>query len=75
MMRRSSLLGAVVALGLVAAGVLVGVAIHELQYAAKHPHSYGPAHVIAWTAGAGALLGGSVAALALALTRADHPPH
>lgn len=72
-MRRSSLLGAVVALAVVAAGVFVAVAIHEIQYASKHPYSYGPAHVIAWAAGAGALLGASVAALALALTRADHP--
>jgi hypothetical protein len=53
----SSLLGAIVALALVSAIVFVGVALHEIAYASDHPYQYGPAHVIAWGAGAGALLG------------------
>jgi hypothetical protein len=65
----SSLLGAIVALALVAAAVFVGVAVHEIAYASNHPHQYGPAHVIAWAAGAGALLSASVALLAIALMR------
>jgi hypothetical protein len=64
------LLGAVVAVATIAAAVFIGVAIHEIGYASKHPYGYGPAHVIAWAAGAGALLAGSVGALAVALTRA-----
>jgi hypothetical protein len=69
MKARSSLLGAIVALAVVAAVVFVGVAVHEIDYASNHPHQYGPAHVIAWGAGAGALLSASVSLLAIALMR------
>jgi hypothetical protein len=65
----SSLLGAIVALALVAAAVFVGVAVHEIAYASNHPYQYGPAHVIAWCAGAGALLSASVFVLAFAVMR------
>jgi len=61
----------VIALAAVAAIVFAGVAIHEISYAHNHPDAYGPAYVIAWAAGAGALLAVSVAALAVALTRAE----
>src|SRR5690242_13456380 len=70
-MRLSSLLGGVVALAVVAALIFVGVAVTEINYANNHPHAFGPAHVIAWAAGAGALLATSVAGLAVALTRAN----
>jgi hypothetical protein len=65
----SSLLGAIVALALVAAVMFVGVAVHEIAYASNHPYQYGPAHVIAWGAGAGALLSASVSLLAFAVMR------
>jgi hypothetical protein len=65
----SSLLGAIVALALVAAVMFVGVAVHEIAYASNHPYQYGPAHVIAWGAGAGALLSACVSLLAFAVMR------
>lgn len=65
------MLGVVIALAIVAAAVFAGVAIHELNYASSHPYKYGPAHVIAWGAGAGALLSVAVALLAYALMRGD----
>ncbi|HWK30114.1 MAG TPA: hypothetical protein VNS09_26320 [Solirubrobacter sp.] len=49
---------------------LAGVAVHELQYASGHPFAYGPAKVIALTAGAGAVLAVAVGVLARALLRA-----
>jgi hypothetical protein len=42
----------------------VGVAITEINYASAHPFAYGPAKVIAWAAGAGALVSVAVADLA-----------
>ena len=72
-MSRSALGGAVIALAVVAAVVFVGVAVHELNYASGHPYAYGPAKVIAWGAGAGALLSLAVAVLGYALTRAERP--
>jgi hypothetical protein len=49
--------------------VFIGVAVHELDYASAHPYPYGPAKVIAWGAGAGALLSASVALIAFAARR------
>jgi hypothetical protein len=63
--------GAVIALAVVAAVVFAGVGIHEFGYASDHPYAFGPAKVIAWAAGAGALLSVAVALLAFSLTRAD----
>jgi hypothetical protein len=45
--------GAAVALAMVGAAVLAGVAVHELSYASSHPFAYGPAKVMAVGAGAG----------------------
>ena len=67
----SAVAGAVITLAVVAAAVFVGVAIHELSYASGHPYAYGPAKVIAWGAGAGALLDLAVALLAVGLLRAE----
>jgi hypothetical protein len=69
--RTSSVYGAVVALASVATVALIAVAVNELNYASDHPYRYGPAKVIASTAGAGALLAVAVALLAFALLRAD----
>jgi hypothetical protein len=66
-----ALLGAVVALSAVACAVLIGVAIHELNYAADNPYRFGPAKVIATAAGAGALASLAVGLLAVALMRAE----
>jgi hypothetical protein len=55
----------------VAALVFLGVAIHELNYASGHPYAYGPAKVIAWAAGAGALLSLAVGALGFVVARVD----
>ncbi len=68
-MSRASLLGAVIALAVVSAIVFVGVTVEELSYASNHPYAYGPAKVIAWGAGAGAVLSVAVALLAFSLTR------
>ena len=57
------------ALAAVAAVVFVGVTIDELSYASNHPYAYGPAKVIAWGAGAGAVLSVAVGLLAFSLTR------
>jgi hypothetical protein len=61
--------GAVAAVAVISAVVFAGVGIHELNYASDHPYAYGPANVIAWGAGAGALLALAVAGLAMALLR------
>ncbi len=68
-MRRASLLGSVIALASVAAIVFMGVTVEELAYASSHPYAYGPAKVIAWGAGAGALISVAVGLLAFSLTR------
>ena len=65
--------GAVIALALVAGVVFVGVAVHELHYASDHPYAYGPAKVIAWAAGAGAVVCIAVALVGYVLTRAERP--
>jgi hypothetical protein len=61
--------GAVGLAGVLSAVVFAGVGIHELNYASDHPYAYGPAKVIAWGAGAGALLALAVAGLAWTLVR------
>lgn len=70
-MSRGALGGAVVVLALASAAGFVGVGIHELNYASGHPYQYGPAKVIAWGAGAGALLALAVGLLGYALTRSE----
>ena len=67
--RTPLLFGAVIALATTAVVVFVGVMVTEMNYAADHPYAYGPAHVIAWAAGAGAALCVAVALLAVALLR------
>jgi hypothetical protein len=59
------------AVAAISAIVFAGVAIHELDYAGGHPYAYGPAKVIAWAGGAGALLSVAVGVLGFALTRSD----
>lgn len=61
--------GFVVALGIIGALLFAGVAIHELSYAADHPHAYGPAKVIATGAGAGVLVAVAVALLGWVFAR------
>jgi hypothetical protein len=68
--RTSPLLGAVIALAAVAAVIFIGVVITEMNYAADHPYGFGPAHVIAWTAGAGAAVSAALGLLGFALLRA-----
>jgi hypothetical protein len=70
-MTRGAACAVAVTLALVAAAVFVGVGVHELNYASVHPYAYGPAKVIAWAAGAGALTCVALAFLAFALTRTD----
>jgi hypothetical protein len=60
-------------LAVVAAIVFVGVAVHEFSYANDHPYAYGPAEVIAWGAGAGALACMAIALVGYGLTRSDRP--
>lgn len=60
------LLTVIIALAALAGVTFVGVGIHELDYASSHPHAYGPAKVIAWSAFAGAALAFAVALLAFA---------
>ena len=66
---RSAVGGAVAALAVVACAIFVGVGVPELNYVSDHPYAYGPAKVIAWGAGAGAVLALAVAGLAVALAR------
>lgn len=49
--------------------VFVSVMVEEFAYASGHPYAYGPAKVIAWGAGAGAVLSLAVGLLAFSLTR------
>ncbi len=67
-----TLVGAVIALSAVAAVIFAGVLVTELNYVFDHPYAYGPAKVIAWCAGAGAVLATAVGFLAFALTRGPH---
>jgi hypothetical protein len=73
-MKAGNIVGAVIALAAVACVVFVVVVVEELTYAADHPYAYGPAKIIAWGAGAGALVSVAVGLLAyglrsIALTR------
>jgi hypothetical protein len=67
--RTPLLLGVVITLAAVAAVVFVGVVVTEMSYASDHPYAYGPAHVIAWAAAAGAALCIAVGLLAVAMQR------
>lgn len=70
-MNRSALGGVVMAIAAIATIAFAGVAIHELDYASGHPYAYGPAKVIAWAGGAGALLSVAVGVLGFALQRGE----
>ncbi len=72
-MSRSTIGGFVLALALVAGVAFAGVAVHELSYASDHPHAYGPAKVIAWAGGAGAVLSLAVGLIGFAFTRSPGP--
>jgi hypothetical protein len=65
-----ALLGAVVTLCIAACAIFLGVLITEIDYVYDHPFRYGPAKVIAWGAGGGALLSLAVALHAVATLRA-----
>jgi hypothetical protein len=68
---RAALGGFVTALAAVAAVIFVGVLINEINYADDHPFQYGPAKVIAWAAGGGAVLSIAVALVGFALMRSE----
>jgi hypothetical protein len=51
--------------------IFVGVAITEINYVNGHPYAYGPAKVIAWSGGAGAILSVAAGLVAIALLRRD----
>jgi len=70
-MRSRTVVAFVLALAVVAALVFAGVRVDELNYASNHPYAYGPAKVIAWGAGAGALLSAAVGVLAFDLRRGN----
>jgi len=60
---------AVIALSTVAFLIFAGVAITEISYVGSHPYAYGPAKVIAWAAGGGAILSVVGALLGITLLR------
>jgi hypothetical protein len=62
--------GAALAFAAMAAIVLAGVAVHELDYAADHPFRYGQAKVIAALSGGGVALAVAVGLLAIGVVRA-----
>lgn len=64
--------GAAVALGVIAFLVFVGVGITELNYASDHSYAYGPAKIIAWAAGGGAVLAAAVVLIALSAVGKSH---
>jgi hypothetical protein len=66
---RAALGGFITALAVVAAVIFVGVALTEIDYVNDHPFRYGPAKVIAWAAGGGAVLAVAVALIGVALMR------
>jgi hypothetical protein len=68
---RATLGGAVIAIAVIAGIVFIGVAVHELNYASGHPYAYGPAKVIAWGGGAGALACVAIALIGYSLTGSD----
>lgn len=71
-MNSSAVAGFVAALTVVALIIFAGVAITEIGYVADHPYRYGPAKVIAWSAGGGAVLSLAVAILAVRLGRSQN---
>ena len=70
-MRSPAVAGFAAALALVAFCMFVGVAITEINYVDDHRYRYGPAKVIAWGAGGGAVLALAVGSLALAVLRTN----
>jgi hypothetical protein len=67
--RTPVVLGVVCTLAAVAAVIFIGVVVTEMNYAADHPYAYGPAHVIAWAAGGGAVISVAVGLLGFAILR------
>lgn len=65
----SALGGFVLALAFVCLVIFCGVLLSEVSYVHSHRFGYGPAKVIAWTAGAGAVLSVSMGLIAVALVR------
>jgi hypothetical protein len=65
-LKTRTLLRSVVALAAVARLISLGVVVEEVTYVSDHPYAYGPAKVIAWGAGAGAILAVAVGILAFA---------
>lgn len=61
----------VIALASISALVFAGVAFTEVRYIRDHPYAYGPAKVIAYAGGAGAVLSVAVAMLARAVGFAE----
>lgn len=61
---QETLRGWVIALACIAALVFAAVAFTEIRYVREHPYAYGPAKVIAYACGGGAVLGVAVALLA-----------
>jgi hypothetical protein len=68
-MAKASHAGIVIVLAVIAALVFAGVVVTELGYASDHPYAYGPAKVIAWSAGAGAVLSVAVALRAASMRK------
>jgi hypothetical protein len=68
-MKSGTLVGAVIAFASVACIIFIVVVIEEATYASNHPYAYGPARIIAWGAGAGALLSVGVGLLAYSRLR------
>lgn len=64
-----NLVGLSIACAAIGFVIFVGVGITEINYVAGHPNAYGPAKVIAWGAGAGALLSAAIASLGAAVMR------
>lgn len=63
-MARETVRVIVICMSVVAAVIFLGVMKTELDYVSAHPFAYGPAKVIAWGAGAGALISAAVGLLA-----------
>ncbi len=64
-MTRDQASGVATALAVLAALVFGVACVNEIAYVVAHSHSYGPAKVIAWMAGAGSLLAVAVGVLAV----------
>jgi hypothetical protein len=65
----TALLRAAAVIALASLTVFGVVTTHELRYAGRHPHAFGPAHVIAWGAAAGALLSLATGLISVAALR------